>query len=245
MLCVLTLLTSFPAASADGRNFKVDTTVTLTDRGHTIVTWDDSDGLGPYKVCYEYANNKKQHTWVADTNLTMKYCEIPDMIPGKAYWIYVYDRNGDVASAKVTVPSRGRITTTRGRKIDFHPMYSLHGNAPKEFKTMSSSSMTRNMRNGYRYGLYFGITYLTPGQKEIVRDAIFAFYSPTGYVRTEYSSNFTLPKGANWTYYYNFVGDSFFDNLLDIEGKITAGEYTFQIYLDGSYFYGTTFSVGK
>ena len=108
---------------------------------------------------------------------------------------------------------------------------------------MSAEAMTRNIGKGYSYGLKYMMKFYSAASKQLVREATFAFYSPTGFVKTEHATDFTLPKGANWWYWYNMLGDSFFDALSSLNGEIPAGKYKFELYLDGHYFYGKNFTV--
>ena len=244
LLCMITVVTLLPTASADYRTFRVNTKVALTEKGHTIVTWEDSDGLGPYTVLYKYAqNNKPQYRFYASYYATSKMCEIDDLIPGKQYMIYVQDRNGDEVSGLITVPKTGDSHSTRNQTTTLTYEYTKQDGKVRTLGTMSAAAMTRNINRGYSYGLKYMMKFHSAASRAIVREATFAYYSPTGYVETSHSTDFTLPKGANWWYWYDMLGEGFFNNLNSINGGIPAGRYKFEIYLDGHYFYGKYFTV--
>ena len=226
ILCMITVVMLLPTASADYRTFKVNSEVTMTDKGHVIVTWEDSEGLGPYSVYFKYAENSKpQYRYLSEVYVTSKVCEIDRLIPGKQYMIYVSDRNGDEQTTTLTL------------------QYAKQDGKPRDLGTMSAEAMTRNIGKGYSYGLKYMMKFYSAASKQLVREATFAFYSPTGFVKTEHATDFTLPKGANWWYWYNMLGDTFFDDLYSLNGEIPAGKYKFELYLDGHYFYGKNFTV--
>ena len=170
-------------------------------------------------------------------------CEIDRLIPGKQYMIYVTDRNGDEASGLITVPRTGDSHTNRKQTTTLTLQYAKQDGKPRDLGTMSAEAMTRNIGKGYSYGLKYMMKFYSAASKKLVREATFAFYSPTGFVKTEHATDFTLPKGANWWYWYNMLGDSFFDDLYSLNGEIPAGKYKFELYLDGHYFYGKNFTV--
>lgn len=244
ILCMITVVMLLPTASADYRTFKVNSEVTMTDKGHVIVTWEDSEGLGPYSVYFKYAENSKpQYRYLSEVYVTSKVCEIDRLIPGKQYMIYVSDRNGDEASGLITVPRTGDSHTNRKQTTTLTLQYAKQDGKPRDLGTMSAEAMTRNIRKGYSYGLKYMMKFYSAASKQLVREATFAFYSPTGFVKTEHATDFTLPKGANWWYWYNMLGDTFFDDLYSLNGEIPAGKYKFELYLDGHYFYGKNFTV--
>ncbi|MBQ9263775.1 MAG: fibronectin type III domain-containing protein [Clostridia bacterium] len=248
LLLLVLLLGMIPTVLADGRIFEINAKVTMNSRGYTVVSWDDSEGMAPYTVSYEYVDESrsvKQVRWCSAQNLTTKSHAIVGLIPGKTYRIIVFDRNKYSTSRLITVPTKADISSTRKRKETITPMYSRNGASPKKLKNMSASAMQRNMAKGYGYGIEYSTEFYSAASKEIVHDALFAFYAPNGYVDTNYAADFTLPKKANMRYYYTFLGSSFFDGLLQLNGSIPTGTYRFEIYLEGRLFCSKTFKVAK
>lgn len=243
-LAVLLLLSVVPSALA--RNFQIDNKVTLDSKGRAVITWTDSERNGPYTVKHQYVDTDSS-VWqtlildVMDEKNTRH--AIWGVIPGKTYKFTVQDKDGSTTQKTLKVPAKAKISSSRKSKTTLTPVYSPDGSTVKKLKNMSASAMAKKIEEGFCYGVEYRTEFYSKAKKEIVHNAVFAFYAPNGFVGTNYANDFRLPKAANRVYWYPMLGNQFFENLLDSCGSIPAGTYRFEIYLEGQKYYTKNFTV--
>lgn len=249
-LACLLLALWLPAVRAEERTFQVSPQAALNEKGEAVVTWEDSGDGGPYAVLFEYAGESavRQTRWMEKREIAEKTCAIRGLIPGKTYRVFVEDRDGETAEGLVTLPEAGKYETTRRYHLvlaqRYKPDAGIADANAKQFRTMSAKAMTENMRAGFRYGMDFRVQFKNKGQERTVHHAVFAFYAPNGYVETDFAEDFVFPREAEEaSCHYYFIGGVFFDRLLAVSDAIPAGQYRFEVYVDGAFFGEEKFTV--
>ena len=237
-LCVM------PAALA---TIRVSSNIEMDSRGYVEISWTDTGYGAPYKVCFTCTEGTaKQREYIGATNVSTTKCAIQWLCPGIHYKITVYDKNGDRASTNIRVPRRQDLTSGRKRVGTIEYRYKtdqyVADSAASKLKTLSASAIERNLKKGYVYGFYHNMKYTSRAKTSNIHKAVFAMIAPNGYVYTETSSDYTLPRTkGNW--YYNFIGGDFFTHMYEDNGYIATGRYTFAVFLEGRQFFSVNFTV--
>lgn len=235
-----------PPALAASRSFWVNSTVEMNSKGFVEVSWVDSSNRAPYEVDYICTDGTaKQTSYIGAQNVSTNRYALNNLCPGKHYKITVIDKYGDSASARITVPRRQDLTSSRPRvgSLEFRYKTDKYAadSAAKRLNTLSASAIERNLKKGYVYGFYHKMQYYKKVQKVNVHNAVFAVVAPNGYICTNYATRYTLPRQGSW--YYNFLCDQFFTNMYEANGYIATGEYQFFVFLEGRCFYSARFNV--
>ena len=235
-----------PPALAASRSFWVNSTVEMNSKGFVEVSWVDSSNRAPYEVDYICTDGTaKQTSYIGAQNVSTNRYALNNLCPGKHYNITVIDKYGDSASARITVPRRQDLTSSRPRvgSLEFRYKTDKYAadSAAKRLNTLSASAIERNLKKGYVYGFYHKMQYYKKVQKVNVHNAVFAVVAPNGYICTNYATRYTLPRQGSW--YYNFLCDQFFTNMYEANGYIATGEYQFFVFLEGRCFYSARFNV--
>ena len=235
-----------PPALAASRSFWVNSTVEMNSKGFVEVSWVDSSNRAPYEVDYICTDGTaKQTSYIGAQNVSTNRYALNNLCPGKHYKITVTDKYGESASARITVPRRQDLTSSRPRvgSLEFRYKTDKYAadSAAKRLNTLSASAIERNLKKGYVYGFYHKMQYYKKVQKVNVHNAVFAVVAPNGYICTNYATRYTLPRQGSW--YYNFLCDQFFTNMYEANGYIATGEYQFFVFLEGRCFYSARFNV--
>lgn len=250
-LAAMLLLPAFPGAAEESRVFEIGDEITLDRRGYAVVRWEDSWDRGPYTVLYRYAGAEgeaAQTLWRDGKDVAEKTYAIRGLIPGKTYRVIVWDRDGQAAGKTLTLPEKPAVVYTRKRNISLTPKYKTASTVlprdAKALRTMSAQAMEKHMaQDGYLYGVDYRAEFPYRASRDVVHDAVFAFYAPNGFVSTDFTDDFTLPAQARGVCWYPFLGGSFFARLLEETGGIPVGTYRFEVYLEGRLFYEDAFAV--
>ena len=245
-LIMLILLSLLSPALAASRTFRVYSSVEMNSKGYVEISWTDSSNRAPYEVDYMCTDGTaKQTNYIGATNVSTNRCELNNLCPGKHYKITVVDKYGDTATARITVPRRQDVTSSRPRvgSLEFRYKTDRYAadSAARRLNTLSASAIERNLRKGYVYGFFHKMQYYKKVQKVNVHNAVFAVIAPNGYICTNYATRYTLPRQGSWQ--YDFLCDQFFTNMYEANGYIATGEYEFYVFLEGRCFYSARFSV--
>ena len=241
VLLLVTLLSLLPASSAlaAGRTFKVNTEVELDSKGRTVVSWKDSSKGAPYKVYYICVSkgSATQTSWIGAERVGSKKTVL-HLAPGLKYKITVEDKNGDTASATITVPRKKNVTSSRPRTETIGLSYKKDKYVEdKDAKVVkkddrNAEHLEKLVKKGYEVGFYYITNNKSTIKKAIKHYAIFVLTAPNGYVATEYDKNFLIQRRAG-VYYYGQIGGSFFKYLYEHNDYIPSGTYKFQVFLEG------------
>lgn len=247
LIMVVLLLSFMPVSLAASRTFRVNSSVEMDQRGYVVVSWSDSSNRAPYEVDYCCTEGTaKQTTYIGATNVSTNKYALNNLCPGMRYKITVIDKYGDSASATIRVPQRQDLTSSRPRVGSIGYRYKtdkyVADSSARAFKTLSASAIERNLNKGYVYGFYHKMQYYKKVRNVNVHNAVFAVIAPNGYINTNYSTNYTLPRQGSWS--FSFLCDQFFTNMYEANGYVPVGEYKFIVFLEGRRFYSTTFNVG-
>ena len=245
----LVLLAFAAAASAE---------VTIGDlqyvNGRGTLTWTDPDGNGPYKLAYHYVDPSgctQCYFWAGGTEAgSTAYgtsYTFTDLAPGRTYELFVEDAKGSEVMKTVTTPMAYDFTddrlTTDSVRITLETRYAnSSGNYRKLGKDFTASEINANSGT-----YYYGVRYL----KEMPRLARprtyfeqIVFTAPNGFSQTVVATDTTMKfVSARAQFWYNFIGEAFFSNMIAKLGQVVPGTYTIDLYWDGMFVNRTTFPV--
>ena len=180
--------------------------------GHTVITWKDSVGKGPYKISYQAAE------WVDfslyDDGIKNTSFTTANLIPGVNYTITV--SNGSSSASVSYTPSKSSFTDFKNGRIVKLDESTFDATGDGYYTTFELTIRYPTLANDRYY------TYLL------------ALKTPLGYASWIHTADrFPLEKRYSGKYYDLSLSD-FLDAVKADFGKVPTGDYTLEVYFDGA-----------
>ena len=246
-LCaVLLLLLSLCPALAEGPELSG---CELTENGYVCVTWDDPGQNGPYRLIYSTAvsddpdspEQKMRSRWVAESGITGRSCTFIDCIPGVSYWFELEDSLGNTALKRMTAGEKIKIREFATTRLYAKCRSQENGKLRSE-DGFSAAVLSAPSSDSPEYGLYLRFTH---DQISRATDyvGLLAVTDPNGVPMTVDIDIWPVARNSTETA-CEFCDLSWYWNTLIKEyGSVPKGTYTAELYLNGFYAAGGSFTV--
>ena len=236
--------------TAAPRTFEI-TSVRSNGDGSVTVKWKDSANRGPYSIGYEkYANyqiDSDEHddliTWTCMRDVTGTTAILEKLIPGKWYWIIVWDKNNNRATYAWR-PEKDEYPDFSEFKLrsDLSLRTKTGNGKAKGVKTFSVADIKANMGT-VSYGAYIELNY-PQLRKARSYMATMGVTLPNGDYFTDEYVAFDLPAGNHYSY-YQFYDLTYMFRKLNEADSLLPGEYTWSLYFDDYYVCSSKFRLTR
>lgn len=221
-------------APKEGRTFYINE-INISD-GVATIHWQDSAGKGPYKVCYEcfmdedYGSAAQQAVirWVAAKEVNGNTLVLDKLVPGKTYWLTVFDAEGEMAKLKfdpLESPDFRKFSMTG----TFTPR-SRVGTTMKDLTAFSAADILAGGDTGY--GAYVRLDHEAVAETMTLRGTV-AITCPDGTYFVESVEDLKFEAGSTCSYWEFYDFNLLFETLQGIYVTVPQGEYSWELYLDG------------
>ncbi len=222
--------TPTPKPTAKPRSFRI--LDPSQSEGYTTVTWEDNESMSPYTVYVQHESSQglgARQNLVSGTytkSVTSPYV----LVPGEPYKITVRDKNGNTATYNYRPPQENypdfKVTAQMELRIK-GPKISRSGQ-----KSFSASEIEANISDTD----FFAYVRINYSRIKYARNTNWtgAVTMPNGDVYlTSFNPDTTIPAGKSYLYWNHYSFNSAFNYLLQTEGRVLTGEYTWTLYFDG------------
>lgn len=211
----------------------------VNEDGTVTLTWVDTEGNGPYTVCYELLETAPvPFGWTAAENISGTSCTLTQLVPGMSYVLTVMD-SADGKVECVYYAAQPGDGNEIGAKIRFKTML-RNGRVTNE-RTFSAAEIAED--NGKEHGLYLRLSYSTLKKTRHYAFCV-AVEAPNGFADVIFSGTLELSHGKSQVPVWGFIAmDDYFAYLENYYGGIPAGEYIVTMYFDGGVVDSKTFEV--
>lgn len=236
LLAILLVFSSLAYADA-----QLSETVSF-DQGVTTISWTGSPSQA-YHVfikCMDSIEGTAQPYQIVDTNV-LNQCKTGLLIPGHSYEVTLVDsafRIEDIAT--YSIPSAdtfqdGKLkdssikVTVETRKKD------LQTNQVSKISELSAKAIIKDdLRETAQYGVKYHMQ-----MPQLIKNRSFyiqlAFIAPNGMIYSYDVGDVSFERVADGyqNLWWNFIGQDFFEEELDLYSTILSGKYTIELYWDG------------
>ncbi len=218
--------------------------------GTYMLTWEDN-GNGPYTVLYhdKWSNDRPADlqdprtpvTWrdasdLAETSWQMNY-----LLPGKEYWVIVQDAQG--------VQGVTAMTTQRAEDAGLNAAITSYPRMEKDgeytdLTQFSAAALTAERTE--KYGLYFRADYQNiPEDCQKRAQTVITLPNGMTFAESAFLMNLFGGEYGGYTYWDFYNLEWVLERAESYTKGAMEGKYRLDLYIEGQYAAGTTFSVGK
>lgn len=236
--------TATPAPKAEGTRIL---RVTPQGDGTYQLVWQRS-GKGPFNVYYTDhwsddldADSKDPRTsayWTAETDVTGSSLMLEHLVPGRSYWLVLEDSTGAESTMIFDVPAAG--DAGMNLSVEAYPRKNVNEEYT-DLTVFSAAALNKDYTESY--GLYLELFYDNVPQ-DTAKPCMWVVTLPDGVCFCEYSFDVNLFAQGS-TYWECYTLDWLFGRLKAWYGEVLQGEYSFDLYVEGNYAGGTTFTVAE
>ena len=221
------------------------TSLTPMGDGSYLLAWEDN-GHGPYTVYYhkhftndaeaDRSDARNLGRWINAEDISSTSLRMEHLLPGTSYWITLEDSIGTTTTYTYTTDAAP--SADLNLTVEANLQHEVDGTY-EGLMFFSSAALSQEYTGSY--GLYLDLEY-NKLSADTSKQSQWVLTLPDGLSFCEYALNLSFYASGN-AYWDHYALDWAFQTIRNYYDGVPQGEYHFDLYVEGMYAGGTTFTV--